>query len=39
MWMHTIWDGSFFPIRNVGPQGDYVDLLAHKGAASFYFIY
>jgi uncharacterized protein len=28
MWMHTIWDGNFFPIRNVGPQGDYVDLLA-----------
>ena len=25
MWMHTIWDGSFFPIRNVGPH---VDLLA-----------
>jgi uncharacterized protein len=28
MWMHTIWNGSFFPIRNVGPKGDYVDLLA-----------
>ena len=28
MWMHTIWNDSFFPIRNVGPQGDYVDLLA-----------
>jgi uncharacterized protein YcgI (DUF1989 family) len=28
MWMHTIWDESFYPIRNVGPKGDYVDLLA-----------
>jgi uncharacterized protein YcgI (DUF1989 family) len=28
MWMHTVWNGSFFPIRNVGPKGDYVDLLA-----------
>ena len=28
MWMHTIWNGSFSPLRNVGPKGDYVDLLA-----------
>jgi uncharacterized protein len=28
MWMHTIWDESFYPMRNVGPKGDYVDLLA-----------
>jgi hypothetical protein len=28
MWMHTIWNGSFFPIRNIGPKRDYVDLLA-----------
>jgi hypothetical protein len=28
MWMHTIWDGSFRPIRNIGPPGDHVDLLA-----------
>ena len=26
--MLLIWNGSFFPIRNVGPKGDYVDLLA-----------
>lgn len=28
MWMHTIWKDSYYPIRNVGPKGDYVDLLA-----------
>jgi hypothetical protein len=28
MWMHTIWDESFYPVRNVGPKGDHVDLLA-----------
>jgi uncharacterized protein YcgI (DUF1989 family) len=32
MWMHTVWNASetnsFFPIRNVGPKGDYVDLMA-----------
>jgi uncharacterized protein YcgI (DUF1989 family) len=28
MWMHTIWDTSFRGIRNVGPPGEYVDLLA-----------
>jgi uncharacterized protein len=28
MWMHTVWKDSFFPVRNIGPKGDYVDLLA-----------
>jgi uncharacterized protein len=28
MWMHTIWGESFHSIRNIGPKGDYVDLLA-----------
>jgi uncharacterized protein YcgI (DUF1989 family) len=28
MWMHTIWHESFHSIRNIGPKGDYVDLLA-----------
>jgi uncharacterized protein YcgI (DUF1989 family) len=28
MWMHTIWGESFRILRNIGPQGDYVDLLA-----------
>jgi uncharacterized protein YcgI (DUF1989 family) len=29
MWMHTVWDDvGFFPLRAVGPPGDYVDLLA-----------
>ena len=28
MWMHTIWRDSFHSIRNIGPKGDYVDLLA-----------
>jgi uncharacterized protein len=27
-WMHTIWSESFHSIRNIGPKGDYVDLLA-----------
>ena len=28
MWMHTIWGEAFHSIRNIGPKGDYVDLLA-----------
>ena len=28
MWMHTIWGDAFYSVRNVGPKGDYVDLLA-----------
>ena len=28
MWMHTIWGSSFRLLRNIGPPGDYVDLLA-----------
>jgi hypothetical protein len=28
MWMHTAWDKSFRVLRNIGPAGDYVDLLA-----------
>jgi uncharacterized protein YcgI (DUF1989 family) len=28
MWMHTIWGDSFRLLRNIGPPGDYVDLLA-----------
>ena len=28
MWMHTIWGEIFHSIRNIGPKGDYVDLLA-----------
>ena len=26
--MHTVWNDSFRPVRNIGPTGDYVDLLA-----------
>ncbi len=28
MWMHTIWGEGFYSVRNIGPKGDYVDLLA-----------
>lgn len=28
LWMHTIWDDSYFPVRNVGPRGDHVEFLA-----------
>jgi uncharacterized protein YcgI (DUF1989 family) len=28
MWMHTTWGDSFRILRNIGPKGDYVDLLA-----------
>jgi hypothetical protein len=28
LWMHTVWDDSYYPVRNVGPTGDHVDLLA-----------
>jgi uncharacterized protein len=28
MWMHTTWGESFRVLRNIGPKGDYVDLLA-----------
>jgi hypothetical protein len=28
MWMHTVWGDSFRILRNIGPPGDYVDLLA-----------
>jgi uncharacterized protein len=28
MWMHTVWGDSFRILRNIGPKGDYVDLLA-----------
>jgi uncharacterized protein len=28
LWMHTIWDTTFRPLRNIGPPGDHVDLLA-----------
>jgi hypothetical protein len=28
MWMHTIWEDSYYALRNVGRQGDYVNLLA-----------
>ena len=28
MWMHTAWGESFRVLRNIGPSGDYVDLLA-----------
>jgi hypothetical protein len=28
MWMHTVWGESFRILRNIGPPGDYVDLLA-----------
>jgi uncharacterized protein YcgI (DUF1989 family) len=28
LWMHTVWDDSYYPVRNVGPAGDHVDLLA-----------
>lgn len=28
MWMHTTWGESFRVLRNIGPRGDYVDLLA-----------
>jgi uncharacterized protein YcgI (DUF1989 family) len=28
MWMHTVWGESFHSVRNIGPKGDYVDLLA-----------
>ena len=28
MWMHTIWKDSYYALRNVGPKGDYVELLA-----------
>jgi uncharacterized protein len=28
MWMHTVWGDSFRILRNIGPSGDYVDLLS-----------
>jgi uncharacterized protein len=28
MWMHTTWGESFRILRNIGPKGDHVDLLA-----------
>ena len=28
LWMHTVWDDSYYPVRNVGPKGDYVEFLA-----------
>lgn len=28
MWMHTVWGQSSRLLRNIGPKGDYVDLLA-----------
>lgn len=28
MWMHTIWEDSYFGLRGVGQRGDHVDLLA-----------
>jgi uncharacterized protein len=28
MWMHTVWEDRFRVLRNIGPKGDYVDLVA-----------